>query len=317
MSSIQECIRTVGRGERGRKPLNFEQAYRVMDEYLNDEFDDDQMAMLLMLIRVQNETQQEIAGFVKAFQSRMPAIGADIDWPCYAGKRKAAGEPWHLLAAKILSDNGYKVLLHGYHDRQSGRCHAEDYLDKFGIVKAQSTEEAKRVLETQNIVYLPLSVFAPQAEKMIGWKNRYGLRTPINTVVRALNPGQAEIGIRGSFHPGFQQLHAEVEHEIGQTRHAVVSFKGQSGESEYNPKVSQTVWLSQTSGVTSHYWTEQMLSEVPMPKSCPFETTEDSLIQMVNTVLATMTVVLFAEMQDREKAYERAFSFWEGYVRGE
>ncbi|MCV5939751.1 hypothetical protein OFN64_23890, partial [Escherichia coli] len=121
MSSILECIRTVGRGERGRNPLNFDQAFRVMDEYLNGECDDDQMAMLLMLIRVQNETQQEIAGFVKAFQSRMPAIGADIDWPCYAGKREAAGPPWHLLTAKILADNGHKVLMHGYHDRQSVR----------------------------------------------------------------------------------------------------------------------------------------------------------------------------------------------------
>ncbi|MBR9787438.1 MAG: glycosyl transferase family protein [Vibrionaceae bacterium] len=315
MSSILECIRTVGRGERGRKPLNFDQAYQVMDEYLNDEFDDDQMAMLLMLIRVQNETQQEIAGFVKAFQSRMPAIGADIDWPCYAGKRQAAGQPWHLLAAKILSDNGYKVLMHGYHDRQSGRKHAEDYLSQLNIQKAHSTEEAKRILEKENIVYLPLSVFAPKAENMIGWKNRYGLRTPINTVVRALNPGQAIIGVRGSFHPGFQQLHAEVEHEIGQTRHAVVSFKGQSGESEYNPKVSQTIWLSQTSGVTSHYWTEQMLSEVPLPSLCPFDTAEEDLKQMANTVIATMTVVLFAEMQDREKAYERAFSMWERYIR--
>ncbi len=317
MSSIQECIRTVGRGERGRKPLSFEQAYKVMDEYLNDEFDDDQMAMLLMLIRVQNETQQEIAGFVKAFQSRMPAIGADIDWPCYAGKRKSSGQPWHLLAAKILADNGYKVLMHGYHDRQSGRWHAEDYLNKFGIVEAQSAQDAKRVLKTQNIVYLPLSTFAPQAESMISWKNRYGLRTPINTVVRALNPGQATIGIRGSFHPGFQQLHAEVEHEIGQTRHAVVSFKGQSGESEYNPKVSQTVWLSQTDGVTSQYWTEQMLSEVPIPNSCPFDTKAEDLTQMANTVIATMTVVLFAEMLDREKAYERAFAFWGNYVRDE
>ena len=313
MSSILECIRTVGRGERGRKPLNFDQAFRVMDEYLNGECDDDQMAMLLMLIRVQNETQQEIAGFVKAFQSRMPAIGADIDWPCYAGKREAAGQPWHLLAAKILADNGHKVLMHGYHDRQSGRLHAEDYLDKFAITKAESAEDAKRVLETQNIVYMPLSAFAPQAETMIGWKNRYGLRTPINTVVRALNPGQATVGIRGSFHPGFQQLHAEVEYEIGQTAHAVVSFKGQSGESEYNPKVSQTVWLSQTSGVTSHYWTEQMLSEVPMPVNCPFGTSEDDMNQMANTVLATMTVVLFAQMHDREKAFERAFSYWRAY----
>ncbi|MEF1310913.1 glycosyl transferase family protein [Vibrio mytili] len=313
MSSILDCIRTVGRGERGRKPLNFEQAYRVMDEYLNGEFDDDQMAMLLMLIRVQNETQQEIAGFVKAFQSRMPAIGADIDWPCYAGKRKSAGHPWHVLAAKILADNGHKVLMHGYHDRQSGRLHAEDYLDEFGIVTAKSAEEAKRLLAEKNIVYLPLSGFAPQAETMISWKNRYGLRTPINTVVRALNPGQATIGIRGSFHPGFQQLHAEVEHEIGKTRHAVVSFKGQSGESEYNPKVSQTVWLSQTNGVSSHYWTEQMLSEVPVPKRCPFFTPEEDLNQMVNTVLATMTVVLFAKIQDRDKAFEQAFSYWQAY----
>lgn len=49
-----------------------------MDEYLSDEVGDDQMAMLLMLIRVQNETKAEIAGFVKAFQSRMPDIGAYI-----------------------------------------------------------------------------------------------------------------------------------------------------------------------------------------------------------------------------------------------
>ncbi len=92
MSSIIECIRTVGRGERGRKPLNFEQAYQVMDEYLDGQVGDDQMAMLLMLIRVQNETNAEIAGFVKAFQSRVPDLGADIDWPCYAGKRASAGK---------------------------------------------------------------------------------------------------------------------------------------------------------------------------------------------------------------------------------
>ncbi|MFV0489786.1 MAG: glycosyl transferase, partial [Vibrio fluvialis] len=70
MSTILDCIRTVGRGERGRKPLSFEQAFQVMDDYLNGDVGDDQMAMLLMLIRVQNETNAEIAGFVKAFQSR-------------------------------------------------------------------------------------------------------------------------------------------------------------------------------------------------------------------------------------------------------
>lgn len=315
MSSILECIRTVGRGERGRKPLTFDQAYQVMDEYLDGQFDDDQMAMLLMLIRVQNETKQEIAGFVKAFQSRVPNLGADIDWPCYAGKRKNAGKPWHLIAAKILADNGYKVLLHGYHDRPAGREHVEDYLAAVGIDQADSAEQAKALMDDKGIAYLPLSAFAPKAESMISWKNRYGLRTPINTVVRALNPGGAKIGLRGSFHPGFQQLHAEVEGEIGLTRHAVISFKGQSGESEYNPKVSQTVWLSSPEGVESHYWVEQMLTDIPTPAKCELDTPEADYNMMANTIVATMASVLFAECQQQDQAFEKAFKLWSNYCK--
>lgn len=314
MSIIKECIRTVGRGERGRKPLSLEQAFQVMDEYLSGKVDDDQMAMLLMLIRVQNETNDEIAGFVKAFQSRVPNLGADIDWPCYAGKRPAAGKPWHLLAAKILADNGYKVLLHGYNDKPAAREHAEAYLPALGIPLATEAVHAQLLLQTGNIAYLPLNAFAPEAELMISWKNRYGLRTPINTVVRALNPGGGAIGIRGSFHPGFQQLHAEVEHVIGNSSHAVISFKGVSGESEYNPKVSQTVWLSQPSGVESFYWPEQYISEIEAPDHCPLGTAEEEFVMMANTVVSTMAAVLFAHNQDRDKAYETAYSYWKGYV---
>lgn len=312
MSSILECIRTVGRG--GRKPLSFEQAYRVMNEYLDNGVGDDQMAMLLMLIRVQNETKQEIAGFVSAFQSRMPDIGADIDWPCYAGKRHAAGPPWQLLAAKILADNGYKVLLHGYKDPTLDRLHVESYLDKLEIEMAKDAEHAKRLLLENGIAYLPLANFAPQAETMIGWKQRYGLRTPINTVVRALNPSKARLGIRGSFHPGFQQLHAEVEHEIGQTSHAVISFKGQSGESEYNPKVSQTVWMSSPDGVESYYWQERQLEEIDLTYRCPLGTADDQRHLMVNTVIETMAAILFTEILDRDRAIATADRYWHQFI---
>ncbi len=313
MSTILDCLRTVGRGERGRKPLSFEQAYQVMDEYLSGQCDDDQMAMLMMLIRVQNETKEEIAGFVKAFQQRVPVIGADIDWPCYAGKRAVTGKPWHLLAAKILANNGYKVLVHGYHEQGSAREHASHYLDALNIHAADSAPHAKELIAKHNITYLPLFAYAPHAEVMIGWKHRYGLRTPINTVVRALNPAGAKLGIRGSFHPGFQQLHAEVEAMIGQHSESVVSFKGVSGESEYNPKVSQTVWMSKSGVVESHYWPEQMLTEVPLPQYCPFNTPESDWLTMANAVISTMGVVLFAQTHNREQAYEKAYLFWKSY----
>lgn len=314
MSTILDCIRTVGRGERGRKPLNFTQAYQVMSEYLEGDIGDDQMAMLMMLIRVQNETRDEIAGFVKAFQSKMPDIGADVDWPCYAGKRSSAGKPWHLIAAKILADNGYKVLLHGYQEQGSNREHAQNYLDELSIPLAKDSTQASEFLKTHCIAYLPLANFLPQAVVMLEWKNRYGLRTPINTVVRALNPGNALFGIRGSFHPGFQQLHAEIEQSVGLSKHAVVSFKGQSGESEYNPKVSQTVWRSDAEGVTSSYWPESMVSDIPMAKTSLLGTPVSDNNMMANTVVATLCAVLFSKFNDRELAYKEACQLWMKWI---
>ncbi|MFH0257085.1 glycosyl transferase family protein [Vibrio rumoiensis] len=322
MSIILECIRTVGRGERGRKPLSEQQAFDVMDAYLNskeagdDSVGDDQMAMLLMLIRVQNETNQEIAGFVKAFQSRIPSLGADIDWPCYAGKRKAENgmdQPWHGLAAKILSLNGYKVLLHGYKDVASGRTHVEDYLEPLGIPLAETPQHAQQLLDSHHIAYLPLNHFAPIAQTMIGWKNRYGLRTPINTVVRALNPGAAKIGVRGSFHPGFQQLHAEVDQTIDSKSLSVISYKGQNGESEYNPKVSQTVWLSSQDGVESFYWPEVMQDSLDLPENLMFSLTGEVGNVMANAVIASMAAVLFTEQKDYQRASQQALSYWQRY----
>lgn len=315
MSIILECIRTVGRGERGRAPLSYDQAFRVMTEYLNGEVGDDQMAMLLMLIRVQNETQQEIAGFVRAFQALIPQLSCDIDWPLYAGKRTSAGKPWHLLAARLLADHGLSVLLHGYHDPEAGREHAEEYLAALDIPTVESLEKAHTALSAGKIAYLPLHAFAPQAEKMLAWKNRYGLRTPINTVVRALNPGGGRFGVRGSFHPGFQKLHAEIEYEVGKTAHAVISFKGQSGESEYNPKVSQTVWLSTPDGVQEHYWSSCYQEDVVTLDTCPMGTPDADKVMMANSVIATMAAVLFTREQDWAKALATANGYWQEYVQ--
>lgn len=324
MSIILECIRTVGRGERGRKPLTEAQAFAVMDTYLtsqethNGEIGDDQMAMLLMLIRVQNETQQEIAGFVKAFQSRVPTIGADIDWPCYAGKRagdEALSFPWHGLAAKILSLNGYKVLLHGYKEANNGRVHIEDHLEQLEIPLADTPEQAKQLLERHHIAYLPLQAFAPIAQTMMGWKARYGLRTPINTVVRALNPGAAKLGVRGSFHPGFQQLHAEVDQVIDRKSLSVISYKGQNGESEYNPKVSQTVWLSNQDGVTSYYWPEMIKEHKSFPDSFSAFAASQQDAHIASIVISSMAAILFAAHQNEDLAHEQACGFWEQYCQ--
>lgn len=320
MSIILECIRCVGRGERGRKPLDYDQAFTVMDQFLDGKIDDDQMAMLLMLIRVNNETPAEIAGFTTALRNKIPTLKADIDWPVYAGKKSKLNAkehqqnlPWSLLAAWILSKQGHRVLIHGHLDIGSPRIHTRDYLAHLGIQIAQDVEQASTFLDQDGITYLPLSNFAPMAEKMLDWKKRYGLRTPINTVVRGLNPGRAPFGVRGSFHPGFQELHAHIEEKIGTDKCSVVSFKGVSGESEYNPKVSQTVWTHDEHGLRSHYWVESFNPSIVTPKRCPLETPDEDMVLMANHVVASLSAVLFSKLKDKHTADQEAYRLWSEY----
>jgi anthranilate phosphoribosyltransferase len=288
-----------------------------MTEYLAGELGDDQMAMLLMLIRVNNETPFEIAGFTQAFQSIIPTLSADFDWPCYAGKKSRLDEmqqeqalPWHLIAAKILSNTGKKVLLHGHLDEGSPRIHCRDHLDPLAIGCATSVDHAQQLLDDTGIAYLPLSEYSPQAVKMLDWKKRYGLRTPINTVVRGLNPGRADYGVRGSFHPGFQQLHAEIEQQVGHSTGAVVSFKGVSGEAEFNPKVSQTLWLSDQHKVHEHYWPALEQAEIPLPNRCTLGTPIELLPTMANHVASSLTVALFAINQNLQQSQAQALALW-------
>lgn len=318
MSLIQECIRTVGRGSRSRGPLTQTQAREIMAAFMNGEVGDDQMAMLMMLIRVRDETPEEIAGFVQALKSSSESF-ADLDWPLYAGKRtgQTSGLPWHLVAAKILADSGVRILLHGDLDKMHNRLHARDFLNQLNITTANSLADAQQQLEQFNITYLPLENFLPQVKSMLDWKHRYGLRTPVNTVARALNPANAPFALRGSFHPGFQELHAKVEslvHLPSEQTQRTVSFKGQSGETEYNPKVSQTIWWAENGKVNSSYIEESMTQQREIP--CPLGTPEDEQELMANSVISTMTVALFTLSSDWNKAQTKAQQLWHTYCDG-
>ncbi len=68
-----------------------------------------------MLLRVKEESPEEIAGFVLAAREAMalpsPLPKVDLDWSSYAGKRRQL--PWFILAALLLARNGMSVFMHG------------------------------------------------------------------------------------------------------------------------------------------------------------------------------------------------------------
>ena len=61
-----EYIRIIGKGKKGSRPLTQEEAYQAMKMILANEVEPIQLGAFLMLMRVKEETPEELAGFVLA-----------------------------------------------------------------------------------------------------------------------------------------------------------------------------------------------------------------------------------------------------------
>ncbi len=114
-----QFIRIIGKGKTGARSLTYDEAYQAFSMILRNEVLDVQLGAFLMLLRVKEESVEELAGFVQATRDQLQfkPLQVDLDWSSYAGKRRHY--PWFLLAALTLAKHGYKVVMHG----ASGHTH--------------------------------------------------------------------------------------------------------------------------------------------------------------------------------------------------
>ena len=77
--------------------------------------------------------------------------------------------------------------------------------------------------------------------------------------------------------------------------------------------MSQTVWMSTPEKVESFYWEGAIAEDLPMPSVCELDTPKEEFELMANSVVETMTAILFAESHDREAAHTKALSLWASY----
>lgn len=231
-----EFIKILGKGKKGSRPLTQDEAYRAMKMILAGEVQPIQLGAFLMLMRVKEETCEELAGFVSAAKesfSHAPAVSVDLDWSSYAGKRRHL--PWFLLSTFLLAENGIKVFMHGAGGHTQGRVYTEKVLEILGIPAAHSLAEAEQQLLANNFSYLSLQHICPMLFDMINLRPVMGLRSPVHTLVRLLNPLRASHSIQGIFHPSYRQVHQKAALLLGERNMAVL--KGEGGETERNPDV--------------------------------------------------------------------------------
>ena len=228
-----QYVRIVGKGKNGARSLSYDEAYQAFSMILKNEVLDVQLGAFLMLLRVKEESVDELAGFVQAARDQLnfKKLDVDLDWSSYAGKRKHY--PWFILAALTLAKHGYTIVMHGASGHTMNRVYTEQVLTYLGYPICQNDAEVEQQLLQQHFAYIPLEVISPILADLIALRNVMGLRSPIHTLARLINPFNAKATLQAIFHPAYRGSHQQAAFRLGYKNSAVI--KGEGGEFERNP----------------------------------------------------------------------------------
>ncbi len=312
-------IHILGKGKRGSRSLTEQEAEQAMGMILDDEVEACQLGAFLMLLRVKEETPAEIAGFVRACRQRIQAPAqlpeVMLDWSSYAGKRRQL--PWFILSALLLVDDGIRVFMHGTEGHTPGRVYTRACLQALGLPVADSLDTAARQLCEQNFSYLPLARLSPTLHEIIELRPLLGLRSPVHTVARLLNPLAAPYQIQGIFHPGYRDTHQLAARLLEQPHLAV--FKGEGGEAERNPDTECLVKSLHRQQLTEETWPalfarrhnkDETMEIGRLQKVWRGEDADEYAIASI-TATAAIALKLLEPAITQEQAQARARALWQ------
>ena len=233
------------RGKTKQRHLTLEESREAMEMLLTGGALPEQIGAFLMLLRLKEEAPEEIAGFAQATRATfvtgeiLPEV--DLDWSSYAGKRIQL--PYFILSVMALVNAGHRVVMHGTEGHTPGRVYTRGVLEMLGFPIAGSLAVAATDVEARGFAYLPLEALSPMLRHLIDLRPIFGLRSPVHSFSRMLNPFDAPAMMQGIFHRGFMDIHAGAARIMGQPR--AIVFRGEGGEIERRPNRPAQTWLTE------------------------------------------------------------------------
>jgi anthranilate phosphoribosyltransferase len=312
-------VATLGRGPGRSRALTREEAHTAFGMVLRGEADPRQVGAFLMLLRFRGEDAEEITGMVQAIRAHAGLgrsdLGADLDWPSY-GAGRTRGAPWFLLAALALARSGITVLMHGSNDFSAGIV-VEDGMAALGLRPDGDLVSAAATLRSSRFAYLPLRAMAPEVDRLLDMRRLFGLRSPVNTAARLLNPADAPFGVDGVFHPPYIDVHLGVAERMGRRR--LLVLKGGGGEAERVPLKPATATVWDRDGGRREYALPAVEGLRPHPPASDTPAIfasvwrgETTLETPLATIRATIALALLAmgRTEDAGQAMDLAAAIW-------
>ncbi|MBC7205185.1 MAG: DNA-binding protein YbiB [Methyloversatilis sp.] len=188
--SLTEMLSAIGRGDDARDLAETE-AHGLFADMLDGRIPALELGAVLASLRWKHESADELAGFARALNERVPTLELPphlprmVVIPSYA----RAGRAPNLmpLLALMLARLDVPVLVHGL-SGGNARPGSLDVLERLGHLPCSTVADALNTLHAGRCAILPTEVLNPALDSLIRLRERMGHRNTAHVVAKLLDP---------------------------------------------------------------------------------------------------------------------------------
>ena len=183
--AIQQLVESVD--------LDRRQAAAAMDDIMNGEATDAQIAGFLVALRMKGETVEEMVGLVNSMRDHATAIEAPegtVD-TCGTGGDAAGTFNISTAAALVVRGAGATVAKHG-NRAASSQCGSADVFEALGVPVTLPAAAVEECLRQAGIAFLFAPTFHPAMRHAANPRKELGARTVFNFLGPLANPARVK-----------------------------------------------------------------------------------------------------------------------------
>lgn len=202
-----------------RQDLTYDEALQTMKEIMTGEASQVQMATFLTALRMKGETITEITACAEGMRHVGTHLQPDGEVLEIVGTGGDEVGTFNIstTAAFVIAAAGIPVAKHGNRS-VSSKSGAADILEKLGVNLMQEPEQAKRVLDETDMVFLFAQKYHTAMKNVGPVRKEMGERTVFNILGPLTNPANATRQLLGVYDEDLVEKLAEVLMNLGVTR---------------------------------------------------------------------------------------------------
>ncbi|MBQ9598252.1 MAG: anthranilate phosphoribosyltransferase [Clostridia bacterium] len=214
--------------------LTYDEAYTVMNEIMNGEATQTQIAAFLSALSTKSaraETTDEIAGCAAAMREHATQVKTDFDVFEIVGTGGDGAHSFNIstTAALIAASGGMKVAKHG-NRAASSLCGTADCLEALGVNIQQSPEKCVELLKEVGMCFFFAQKYHTSMKYVGSVRKELGFRTVFNILGPLTNPSAPTMQLLGVYDEYLVEPLVKVLISLGVKRGMVVYGKDKLDE---------------------------------------------------------------------------------------